>query len=95
MYSGYLAAKSIADGTSYSVAAKKKFGNYPKASIVTRYLWEGLDKDKCERIMRRTERIKDLGNFLPKAYGFDMARRAICPLALKRMKRRYPSIAKL
>ncbi|GIW21967.1 MAG: NAD(P)/FAD-dependent oxidoreductase [Candidatus Sericytochromatia bacterium] len=81
--SGYLAARSICENTSYTNLAKKMFSNSIKASLVNRFLYERLDNSKYEFLINKLSYQKDLIHFLRKRYKFNLKRRILYPIAKK------------
>ncbi|MBI2141263.1 NAD(P)/FAD-dependent oxidoreductase [Candidatus Woesearchaeota archaeon] len=80
--SGYLAARSIIDGTDYVEAAKKEFNTKIRTSLVNRFLFEIIISN--DALVRYTMKNLFVDNPLPKfrrVYNSKLLRMAMFPLA--------------
>lgn len=84
VFSGYLAAKCIHEGTDYKQLAETYFSNTIKASLVNRFLYEQLDNDKYDFMINRMSNVKDLVHFLETKYNFNLKRKILYPIAKRK-----------
>ncbi|MEJ2689531.1 MAG: hypothetical protein P8130_06190, partial [Deltaproteobacteria bacterium] len=89
MRSGFLAARSIIEGTDYGMAARKAFGSYLKAGVVSRFLWETLRSGDYRLIMAGVAASRNKISFLRSFYTYGALQRLLYPLALMALRRRY------
>jgi flavin-dependent dehydrogenase len=89
MRSGYLAARSIIEGTDYTEAARKNFGDYLKAGVVNRFLWETLRFDDYRLIMTGLASARNQLSFLGSFYNYGVLQRLLYPFAVLTLRRRY------
>lgn len=90
--SGYLAAVSIINNSSYEDAGRKFFANRIRASIVNRYLWERFGHDNYEKIMNHIDRAADPLEFFHSFHNFNLLQRLIYPLAGRFVYKRRPGL---
>ena len=87
--SGYLAAKSIVNGSSYSQSIKEKFDNQFKASIVNRFIWSLLG-DRIFYFLEIGSKTKNPLNHLGKIYNFKLFyQRLLYPIAFAWFNSKY------
>lgn len=91
--SGYLAAQCIINGEDYATAAKALFEARQKATLTSRFLWELARFNNYALIVQdganaAAQKAFDLSFF----YNFGKLNRAIYPIALPFVKRRYPKL---
>ena len=87
--SGFLAARSMIDGTDYEKEANKEFRNNLRAGIVNRYLWENARKNDFSPLINNSELVrKSLRSF----YNYNPLQRIIYPLALASVRRKYRNL---
>lgn len=87
--SGYLAAQSIINNTSYKLIAHQKFSQRFKAGIVNRYLWEKFTSHGLPYQMGRLRDVSNPFKFLHSIYNFNFWQIIIYPLALKYIRKKY------
>ncbi len=97
--SGYLAARSIIDDVEYEALAQSHFVHKQRASIVNRFLWEKMAMGNyrpllslltiAQHYQRRRLDLHDIMRFF---YNYNIFHRVLMPLALSRMRRRYPQL---
>lgn len=87
--SGYLAAKSLIDGSDYDVLWKKDLKPMIETSIVNRYLIEKFGRAGYRYIAKKTAKVDSCG-FLGKHYNPSHVKRLLLPIA----KRKYESRVK-
>jgi hypothetical protein len=92
LMSGYLAAKSIIENEDYEKVATSYFGGKMKASIVNRFLWEILGRESYAFLIARTKHRKDPLRFLYLTHKFTLLHRLLYPVAVHRMRKRYPHL---
>jgi flavin-dependent dehydrogenase len=98
--SGYLAARSIIEGADYAELSRRTFAGKLQASVVNRYLWEKLAfsnytpllkllrlSQRCQGLMRH-----DLHDIMRFIHRYGPIHRVFMPLALARIRRRYPQL---
>ena len=79
--SGFLAAVSIIENSSYEAAAAKFFHHRLRASVVNRFFWERFGGGDYAWIMNRLGKAADPLGFLYSYYNFNMLQRIAYPLA--------------
>ncbi|MDH5297958.1 MAG: hypothetical protein OEV91_02975, partial [Desulfobulbaceae bacterium] len=89
---GYLAARSLIDGTDYPAAANAFFGNRLRASLVNRFFWERFGRDNYAGLMDRIEQAPDPLAFLHSFHNFNLLQRLAFPLARRFVANRYPGV---
>jgi len=87
--SGWLAARSIVEGFSYTTVARQAFGNYLRAGVVSRFLWETLRGFDYRLIMGTLLTSRHQLFFLRSFYHFGVPQRLLYPFALLSLRRRY------
>jgi flavin-dependent dehydrogenase len=92
LISGFMAAKSILDQEDYGVMAGRFFGDKMKASIVNRFIWETFGRDGYSFLLRLTAGRKDPLHFLYLTHQFTVLHRLLYPLAVNKMRQRYPHL---
>lgn len=90
--SGYLAAESIVENKDYEKVAKKWFGDYLKAGIANRYLWERAGASNYMGVFDKLAKIVDPVEFLRSMYNFNVLDEATYLLAHEKIKREYPNL---
>ncbi len=91
--SGYLAAQCIINGEDYATAAKTRFESRQKATLTSRFIWEVARINNYALVVQEganaaAQKAFDLSTF----YKFGKLNRAIYPIALPFVKRRYPKL---
>lgn len=92
MISGYLAAKSIIENLDYEQLAEKKFGDYIKAGIVNRYIWEHTKIDNYLTVFDKLNEMLKGTSFLYSMYNFNLVQKIEYPIALQYIKKQYPEV---
>jgi len=90
--SGFLAARSIIDGTDYSAVAEKAFSAHLKAGIVNRFLWEKIGKFKIPIMLNIMKKYDDPMLFFRSVYNYNTSQKIIYPVAKCWGKRHYPQV---
>ncbi len=100
--SGWLAARSLIEGTDYEALARAQLLPGMRASAVARWLWELARFDDYELALKVLRAQRDQVGFMRRAYGWSGLHRALYPIAAAALARRYkhfsaqaPSAAKL
>lgn len=91
--SGYLAAQCIINGEDYAAAAQALFEARQKATLTSRFLWEMARFKNYALVVQdganaTAQKAFDLSFF----YNFGKLNRAIYPIALPFVKKRYPNL---
>lgn len=87
--SGYLAARSMIDGTDYARAAQARFAGRQQASLVNRYLWERFTGHDYSAFLRRIDRARDPLAWLGTFYNVNRLHRMVYPFAVAALEGRY------
>jgi len=87
--SGWLAARSIVEGFSYTTAAGHAFGNYLRAGVVSRFFWETLRGFDYRLIMGGLAASRNQLSILRSFYCLGVPQRLLYPFALLSLRRRY------
>jgi flavin-dependent dehydrogenase len=90
MRSGWLAARSILDGTDYALAAQRALTPGIRASAVARFLWELGGIGNFEWSVRVLRSRRDPAAFVRRLYTWTPFHRLLYPLAERVLRRRYP-----
>ncbi|MBI4090380.1 MAG: NAD(P)-binding protein [Candidatus Kerfeldbacteria bacterium] len=90
LWSGWLAAQSIIEQTSYPKLAGRMFADRNRAGVVNRYLWEKFRRRRNERVVRRIGRSADPFAALRSFYTYNPLQRLLFPIALRHVRQRYP-----
>ncbi|HTX61376.1 MAG TPA: NAD(P)/FAD-dependent oxidoreductase [Methanobacterium sp.] len=90
--SGYIAAKSIINGSSYEKAAEKCFNYKLKASVVNRYLWEKFATNNYSLILNQIHKSSDHLKYLNHLHKFNILQKILYPFASRYMKNRYRNL---
>ncbi len=87
--SGYIAAKSITDGSSYAKLVHARFDAYLKAGAVNRFLWDKSSSDNYRTLWKYAHGVKDYHKFMFEMYNYAPLQRLLYPLALRYAKINY------
>lgn len=87
--SGYLAARSIIEGSDYDRIAHCFFDRRLKASVVNRFLWERFGRNSYASIIDRIDRARDPLAFLHSFHNLNWLQRLVYPLAVRFCRQRY------
>lgn len=87
--SGFLGAKSIADGDDYEALIRQRFDHMLRASVVNRFVWERIGWRRYSCLMSTIKRIKDPIDTLYKYTNFSTGQRLLFPLARFILGTRY------
>ena len=98
--SGHLAARSIIDGADYAELSHRTFSGKLQASVVNRYLWEKLacaNYAPLLKLLRLSQRYRnllrrDLHDIMRFIHRYGFIHRVFMPLALPRLRQRYPQL---
>ena len=90
--SGFLAAKSIAEGDDYQALVEQRFGRMLRASVVNRFLWERMGPRYWRYLMRKSKRAKDPLNTLYKYFNLSTTQRLLFPLARFMLGRKHKNL---
>lgn len=90
--SGYLAAKSIIEKTDYAKIADDEFGDYRKAGIINRYIWEHIDIDNYLSLLKSMNQVSNTTNFIRNVYDYSLIKSIEYPIALSYIKKQYPEV---
>lgn len=86
--SGYLAARSIIEGSNYDRLWQKELKPMLETSLINRYLVE-LFGDYAYRYLARRVSVGDPGVFLRRHYNYSFGKHLILPLAKRAFKNRF------
>lgn len=89
--SGYLAARSIANGLDYEEISAGILGRL-NVSLVNRFVWEALHFDDYGLIVDLLARIGDLHRLFHRAHTYTIVHRALLPIARAYIKMSYPHL---
>ena len=88
--SGYLAAKSIIDGSDdYETVAKKHFSRKLRAGVVNRYLWERFGENEYSFLLHNAWLVLFV---LRSMHNYNLFQMMLYPIALRHLKRCYPQL---
>ncbi len=91
--SGHMAAQSYIHGDDYQSRAYDYFQPKRKATIVLRYLYEKLSKNGYSFLIRHTASKSNTIQFLRRAHSYKWVHKLIYPFALRKLRKRYESLA--
>ncbi len=92
MKSGFLAAQSILNNTDYEKMAEEEFGDYLRAGIVNRFVWEHSDSDNYLSVLERLNKMDNSTKYLKSIYNYNLIEHIEYPIALSYIKKQYPEI---
>ena len=90
--SGFLAAKSIAEGDDYQTLIKQRFDHMLRASVVNRFLWERMGRRHYSYLMSKCKKVKDPLDTLYEYFNLSTVQRLLFPLARFILGRRYKNL---
>jgi flavin-dependent dehydrogenase len=90
--SGYLAAESIVENKDYEKVAREWFGDYLKAGIANRYLWEKAGAGNYVSIFEKIAKKGDPIRFIRSMYNLNSMEEAEYLLVHEEIKKEYPNL---
>ena len=86
MVSGFLAGRSIIDGTDYDRLCRKELGRHLRTSLINRYVYECRGGTGYNLLVRLSRRARNQRTFWSKIYTKPVLRMLLYPVALRAAK---------